>query len=83
MMKFKILPLVHGMRIKGVRYPPGSVVDLPDRYLGVNYLQPVKEEVPVNKAEPEAPVEPETPHKDEDALKLMGVAVKRKAKKEA
>jgi hypothetical protein len=40
-MKFKILPEVHAMRIKGRRYMAGSVVDLPESYRGTTFLQEI------------------------------------------
>ena len=46
-MKFRIKPIIDGMRIQGVRYPPGSVVELPESYIGAKYLEPVKETEPV------------------------------------
>ena len=42
-MKFRILPKVSGVRLKGVRYAPGDVIDLPESYLGETYLEPVPE----------------------------------------
>jgi hypothetical protein len=42
-MKFRILSKVSGIRLKGVRYAPGDVVDLPESYLGETYLEPVPE----------------------------------------
>ena len=42
-MKFRILPKVSGVRLKGVRYAPGDVVELPESYLGETYLEPVPE----------------------------------------
>ena len=45
-MKFRILPKVSGVRLKGVRYAPGDVVDLPESYLGETYLEPVPEPSP-------------------------------------
>jgi hypothetical protein len=45
-MKFRILPRVSGVRLKGVRYAPGDVVDLPESYLGETYLEPVPEPSP-------------------------------------
>lgn len=42
-MKFKILPEVHAMRIKGRRYMAGSVVDLPESYRGTTFLQEIIE----------------------------------------
>lgn len=44
-MKFKILPEVHAMRIKGKRYMAGSVVDLPESYRGTTFLQEIIEPV--------------------------------------
>jgi hypothetical protein len=45
-MKFRILPKVSGVRLKGMRYAPGDVVDLPESYLGETYLEPVPEPSP-------------------------------------
>jgi len=45
-MKFRILLKVSGVRLKGVRYAPGDVVDLPESYLGETYLEPVPEPSP-------------------------------------
>jgi len=51
------------MRIRGVRYPPGSVVDLPDTYLGAAYLKPVTEKTPATQPEEPAVAEAQKPRK--------------------
>jgi len=73
MPKFKILPKIDGMRIRGTRYGPGSIVELPESYRGANYLLEVKEEVPL-----EAVVKPSLKEKKE-AEHIRSV---KKAKKE-
>jgi len=41
-MKFKILPKVDGFMHEGVRYKPGDTVELPARYRGLNWLEPLE-----------------------------------------
>jgi len=49
-MKYKVTSKVHGFRFKGVSYPAGSIVDMPDGANIPEFLQPVKEEVVIVKA---------------------------------
>jgi predicted transcriptional regulator len=45
-MKFKILPKVHGFTDNdGIKHLPGDIVELPESYLGENWLEPVDEAV--------------------------------------
>jgi predicted transcriptional regulator len=55
-MKFKILPKVHSFSDKdGIKHLPGDIVELPETYLGDNWLEPVEKAVdkkPETKTEP-------------------------------
>ena len=44
-LKFKILPKVASFKLKGVRYLPGDIVDLPASYEGNSFLQRLEPEV--------------------------------------
>ena len=55
-MRFKILPKVDGLRLRGVLYKPGDVVDLPPAYERENWLEKVDPEVVVS-----APLQEITP----------------------
>ena len=59
-LKFKILPKVDGFKIKGIRYLPGDIVDLPPSYDGESFLERVEPEVKplALPSVVEAPVEP-------------------------
>ena len=61
MPKFKILPKVESFLKDGVRYFPGDIVELPQRYKSKDWLQevkPVKAEKPKKPAESAAKEEP-------------------------
>ena len=49
--KFRVLPKVHGLKVRGIRYLPGDVVDLPASYEGESWLERV-DPVPVVAAAP-------------------------------
>jgi len=65
-LKFKILPKVDGFRVKGVRYKPGDVVDLPESYAGESWLQRVEPEA----AEITFPAELGSPAKVEEEKEI-------------
>ena len=54
MPKFKILPKVESFLKDGVRYFPGDIVELPQRYKSKDWLQEVK---PPKLEKPKKPVE--------------------------
>jgi len=67
-MNFRVLSKVHGVRIGEVRHPPGSIVDLPETYLGENYLEPIPDPVTESAPEPE-PVKVEAPRRAKKSKK--------------
>ena len=66
MPKFKILPKVESFLKDGVRYFPGDIVDLPERYKSKDWLQEVKSSKPEKPKKPAEPVAKEkSPQKEE------------------
>ena len=57
-MKFKILPKIHDFTdAQGNRHFPGDIVDLPEIYLGFDWLEPVPEPILTPVEVPVAPPE--------------------------
>ena len=75
-MKFKILPKVDGLRLKGVLYKPGDVVDLPESYAGESWLKRVEPETVVA-----VPVESEYATKVKDEKAPLEIPLRKHRKK--